>query len=59
VITGASEGIGLAYARELAKRKVNVILISRSQENLEKAAAIIGKYLWCALCLIMTFYLQL
>ena len=38
VVTGASEGIGRGYALELAKRGLNVVLMSRSQEKLEKVA---------------------
>lgn len=38
VVTGASEGIGKGYALELAKRGLNVVLMSRSQEKLEKVA---------------------
>jgi len=36
VVTGASEGIGRAYALKLAKRKMNVFIISRSEEKLTK-----------------------
>jgi short-subunit dehydrogenase len=42
VVTGGSEGIGFAYAKELARRKLNIILISRSETKLKKAAAEIG-----------------
>uniref|UniRef100_A0A8C3KVA2 Hydroxysteroid dehydrogenase like 1 n=1 Tax=Chrysolophus pictus TaxID=9089 RepID=A0A8C3KVA2_CHRPC len=35
VVTGSTDGIGKAYAEELAKRGVNIILISRSKEKLE------------------------
>ncbi|KAK1801263.1 hypothetical protein P4O66_022956 [Electrophorus voltai] len=38
VITGGSEGIGHAYALQLARHGLNVVLISRSREKLEKAA---------------------
>jgi len=38
IITGASEGIGKAYAESLAKRGINVILMSRSAEPLQKLA---------------------
>uniref|UniRef100_T1JGX0 Uncharacterized protein n=1 Tax=Strigamia maritima TaxID=126957 RepID=T1JGX0_STRMM len=38
VITGSTDGIGKEYARELARRKMNVILISRNEEKLEKIA---------------------
>ena len=42
VVTGGSEGIGLAYAKELAKRHMNIILLSRSPDKLKKAANEIG-----------------
>ena len=42
VVTGGSEGIGQAYACELAKRGLNVVLISRSASKLAKAKAEIG-----------------
>jgi len=38
LITGASGGIGLALARELASRKHDVLLVARSEENLRKQA---------------------
>jgi len=38
IITGASEGIGKAYAEALAKRRINVVLMSRSAEPLQKLA---------------------
>ena len=38
VVTGASEGIGRGYALELARRGLNVVLLSRSREKLEKVA---------------------
>lgn len=44
VITGSTDGIGLAYAKELAKRNVNIVLISRTLEKLQKVAAAIGNY---------------
>lgn len=34
VITGATDGIGREYARGLARRRVNVILISRTESKL-------------------------
>ena len=42
VITGASDGIGKAYALELAKRGFNVLLISRTLEKLQDVAKSIG-----------------
>jgi 17beta-estradiol 17-dehydrogenase / very-long-chain 3-oxoacyl-CoA reductase len=45
VVTGASEGIGKGYATALAKRGLNVVIMSRSQEKLQKVAEEIkGKY---------------
>ncbi|XP_007885841.1 very-long-chain 3-oxoacyl-CoA reductase-A [Callorhinchus milii] len=39
VVTGATDGIGKAYAKELAKRGMNIVLISRSQEKLDQVAS--------------------
>jgi 17beta-estradiol 17-dehydrogenase / very-long-chain 3-oxoacyl-CoA reductase len=39
VVTGATDGIGKAYAAELAKSKMNVVLISRTQSKLEAVKA--------------------
>ncbi|XP_015182847.1 PREDICTED: hydroxysteroid dehydrogenase-like protein 1 [Polistes dominula] len=36
VVTGSTDGIGKAYAKELATRHINLILISRSLVKLEK-----------------------
>ncbi|XP_067413687.1 very-long-chain 3-oxoacyl-CoA reductase isoform X2 [Emydura macquarii macquarii] len=45
VVTGATDGIGKAYAEELAKNGMHVALISRSQEKLEQVASEIkGKF---------------
>lgn len=38
VVTGASEGIGKGYALELARRGLNIVIMSRSQEKLQKVA---------------------
>lgn len=37
-IVGATDGIGRAYAEELASRGLNIILISRNQEKLQMVA---------------------
>lgn len=36
VITGATDGIGLEYARQLAARGHSLILVGRNQSKLEK-----------------------
>lgn len=38
VVTGATDGIGKAYAVELAKRGMSIVLISRSPDKLEEVA---------------------
>jgi short-subunit dehydrogenase len=35
IVAGASEGLGAAFAEELAKRGLNLILIARRLEKLE------------------------
>jgi 17beta-estradiol 17-dehydrogenase / very-long-chain 3-oxoacyl-CoA reductase len=39
VVTGATDGIGFAYAKELARRGMNVMLISRTQSKLDDKQA--------------------
>ncbi|PRD26725.1 UNVERIFIED_CONTAM: Hydroxysteroid dehydrogenase-like protein 1 [Trichonephila clavipes] len=43
VVTGGTDGIGKEYARALAKHGLNIIIISRSKEKLEKTAQEIEK----------------
>ncbi|KAK9869731.1 hypothetical protein WA026_003468 [Henosepilachna vigintioctopunctata] len=38
LITGCTDGIGKAYAKELAKRGINIVLVSRNKEKLENTA---------------------
>jgi len=38
VVTGATDGIGLAYVKALAKQGQNIVLVSRTMEKLEKVA---------------------
>ncbi|XP_023029896.2 hydroxysteroid dehydrogenase-like protein 1 isoform X2 [Leptinotarsa decemlineata] len=38
LITGSTDGIGKAYAQELAKRGINVVLVSRNEKRLENTA---------------------
>ena len=45
VVTGCTDGIGKAYAEHLAKRGLNIVLISRTLEKLqEQAKFITDKY---------------
>lgn len=43
LIAGASEGVGAAYARAIAERGVNVVLLARRQEVLDEVAAAIAR----------------
>ncbi|NWV05197.1 HSDL1 protein, partial [Ptilonorhynchus violaceus] len=43
VVTGSTDGIGKAYAEELAKRGINIILVSRNKEKLEAVARSISE----------------
>lgn len=38
LITGSTDGIGKAYAFELAKKGINIVLVSRNEEKLKKTA---------------------
>ncbi|XP_075045007.1 inactive hydroxysteroid dehydrogenase-like protein 1 isoform X2 [Mixophyes fleayi] len=42
VVTGASDGIGKAYAEELASHGVNIILLGRNMEKLQKVSETIS-----------------
>uniref|UniRef100_A0A8D3DRM7 Hydroxysteroid (17-beta) dehydrogenase 12b n=1 Tax=Scophthalmus maximus TaxID=52904 RepID=A0A8D3DRM7_SCOMX len=42
VVTGATDGIGKAYAEELARRGFSIVLISRSQEKLDDVSKAIS-----------------
>lgn len=42
MVTGATDGIGKAFAVEFAKRGMNVVLISRSLDRLQAVAQEIG-----------------
>lgn len=39
VITGASDGLGEAYAHELARSGFNIVIVSRTLEKMENVAA--------------------
>jgi short-subunit dehydrogenase len=38
LITGASSGIGLEFARQIAAKGLNVVLIARSEDRLKELA---------------------
>lgn len=44
VITGATNGIGKAFAEQLARKGLDIVLISRSLEKLEEVTAEIKQY---------------
>ena len=46
VVTGCTDGIGKAYAHELAKDGLNLVLISRSADKLEKVSEEISELLY-------------
>lgn len=46
VVTGSTDGIGRGYANELAKRGLNIFLISRNKERLEATTADISRHLF-------------
>ncbi|CAG7821074.1 unnamed protein product, partial [Allacma fusca] len=43
VVTGASDGIGKAFAEQLANLGLNIVLISRSKDKLDLVASNIGE----------------
>lgn len=42
MVTGATDGIGREYVKELARRGINIVLISRTTEKLIEMAHEIG-----------------
>lgn len=44
VVTGATDGIGKAYAQQLAEKGKNIVLISRTKSKLEEVAKEIGEF---------------
>lgn len=46
MVTGATDGIGKSYAKQLAKIGLNIILVSRTQAKLDTVAAEIGNLIF-------------
>lgn len=44
VVTGSTDGIGREYAKELAQRGINIVLIARNESKLIDVSKEIGKY---------------
>ena len=42
LITGGTSGIGLEFARQLAERGLNLVLVAREQDRLERTAKQVG-----------------
>jgi short-subunit dehydrogenase len=59
VVTGGSDGIGKAYAQELARRGLNIVLIARNQDKMRKVATEIGnKNAEYQFCMLTIFFSQ-
>lgn len=54
VITGASDGIGKEFAFQLASKKMNIVLVSRTESKLKAIAAELGKNFVLLLLTFMT-----
>ena len=45
LVTGCTEGIGREYARQLAARGLNIVLVSRNQTKLETVKLELGEFI--------------
>ncbi|KAI1903213.1 hypothetical protein AGOR_G00024910 [Albula goreensis] len=58
VVTGATSGIGKAYANELAKRGLDIVLVSRSEEKLKATALDIERQYGRQTCVIQADFTE-
>ncbi|KAJ8347703.1 hypothetical protein SKAU_G00262920 [Synaphobranchus kaupii] len=58
VVTGATAGIGRAYANELAKRGLDILLVSRSEEKLHTVAMEIERLYGRKTCVIQADFTE-
>ncbi|CAG0901499.1 unnamed protein product, partial [Darwinula stevensoni] len=59
VVTGCTDGIGLSYARELARHGMKIVLISRNPEKLQAVAEVIDKDFGVETCIIQADFTKL
>ena len=52
MITGASKGLGAAFAKELTGRGMNLVLVARSIDTLQDLADSIGAQ-YCVRCVVL------
>ena len=55
VVTGASDGIGEAVCHQLAKSGLNIILVSRSEDKLNKVALDLKRHKVKTICITFDF----
>lgn len=58
VITGASDGIGKEFAFQLASKKLNIVLVSRTESKLKVLAEELGKDHDCRIRVPYNYYLK-
>lgn len=56
MVTGATDGIGREYAKQLAQRGINIVLVSRSLDKLTEMANELGNE--CVQFVILKTFIQ-
>ncbi|CAG0880511.1 unnamed protein product [Darwinula stevensoni] len=59
VVTGCTDGIGLSYAKELARHGMKIVLIGRNMEKLQEVARVIDKEFGVETCIIQADFTKL